>query len=138
MTSSLVQIPVEVAPLYDELETCSEKVVKRTRRAADEVNSHGLWVEQHDAALSPIKNQISSAVKPGYLRDGHEACSYTDVSDKHSAAVFTLIKNGNLVGDVAKPEHEPLALLYGTFRGPIECWSFVETEALSIIEATTK
>lgn len=87
----------------------------------------------HKAAFITLKEILKIALQVMHLKDNYVISVFTDASDKLLARMVTKVKEAEIINEVQKEKHLPLAFLRRKFSKAQENWTMYEKEAFIIV-----
>ena len=96
------------------------------------------WLETHDEEYKACKNLLQNIMEMTHYdpRDPTQTlCLLTDASQRHHAAMLTVVSNWKEGVPVYEQDHRPLKTFSGEFKRSEINWSTIEKESYPIIQA---
>lgn len=92
------------------------------------------WGPGRNAELLDIQDNLRSAFKPAFPKQGHIICLFTDAYDQFFVGILTQTHIRQNEAIIEGRNHEPLAFLGGQFNGSQKNLTNFEKEAYAIVE----
>jgi RNase H-like domain found in reverse transcriptase len=139
MRSSMPMYNALVSPLNLFLETVYAAAGACTKKAAGKTILRDLgWNASHTESFQQCKRALAAAATLAHPRDEMRLCVFTDASQSVWSAVVIQVPPRDLDKPLADQQHEPLAFIFGAFKGASSRWPIVEKEAFAIVETTDR